>query len=97
MKKAMPSMSAQAMKTKLYPMDILKASGKNIKIIAGGRIINLYTNDVEYKEYKPEIQFLSLPGFGKTEYEFLVSGTGSLEIQYESRHAGKLRKSIEIK
>jgi hypothetical protein len=94
--KAMPSMSAQAVKTKLYPMDFLKASGKNMKVIAGGRIINLYTNEVEYKENKPEIQFLSIPGFGKTEYEFLVSGSGNLQIEYESRHAGKISKSVKI-
>ncbi|MBU4268771.1 MAG: hypothetical protein KJ808_08005 [Acidobacteria bacterium] len=36
-------------------------------------------------------------GFGKEEHEFLVSGSGSLTIAYQSRHAGKLSKTITLK
>jgi hypothetical protein len=64
-KKGLPSMSANSVKTKLYPQDILKVSGG--KIIAGGRINDARINKVTYKEKKPEIQFLSIPGYGVVE------------------------------
>jgi len=94
--KAMPSMSYQAQKNKLYPKDILKVSGPGIKVIAGGELTDIHRDRVLYKEYKPDVQFLAVPGFGKIEYQFLVSGTGSIQIEYSSRHAGRIVKNIQL-
>lgn len=91
--KAIPSVSYQTVRNKLYPKDILKVSGKNIKVVSGGKIDDKYMNKISYKEYKPEIQFVQVPGFGVVEYEFLVSGKGKVQINYESRKAGK--KTVE--
>ena len=94
--KAIPSMSYQAQKSNLYPKDMLIASGAGLKILAGGEITDIYTDKVAYKEFRPEIQFLFVPGFGKVEHEFLVAGTGSLTISYQSRHAGKITKTVTL-
>ncbi len=94
--KAMPSISYQTIKNKLYPKDILKISGNNIKVVAGGEIQDKYTGKVNYKEFKPEVQFIQVPGFGIVEYEFLVSGKGEVEISYESRKAGKKRMIVRL-
>jgi len=94
---AIPSMSYQAKKIKLYPQDTLALSGSGIKVVAGGEIHDIYLHQVAFKEFRPELQFLIVPGFGKVEHEFLVSGSGSLTIVYQSRHAGKLSKSITLK
>ena len=72
-------------------------SGSGIKVVAGGEIHDIYLHQVAFKEFRPELQFLIVPGFGKVEHEFLVSGSGSLTIVYQSRHAGKLSKSITLK
>ena len=95
--KAMPTMSYQAQKNKLYPKDMLTLHGTGIKVVAGGEINDLYLHQVSFKEFRPELQFLFVPGFGKVEHEFLVSGSGSLTITYQSRHAGKLSKTIALK
>ncbi|HUU05928.1 MAG TPA: M14 family metallopeptidase [Patescibacteria group bacterium] len=95
--RAIPSMSYQARKSKLYPQDTLVLSGAGIKVVAGGEINDIYLHQVAFKKFRPELQFLVVPGFGKVEHEFLVSGTGSLTIAYQSRHAGKLSKSITLK
>jgi len=95
--KAIPTMTYQAQKVKLYPKDILKAGGKGIKVIAGGVIRDSYKDEVSYKEKRPEVQFLVVPGFGKVEYEFIVSGSGNLTLDYRSRHAGKILKTIRLK
>jgi Zinc carboxypeptidase len=95
--KIMPSMSYHAQKEKIYPKDMLTVSGQSIKVVAGGVLKNVYRNEVNYKEYRPELQFLAVPGLGKIDYQFLVSGTGSATIHYNSRHAGKISKTIKLK
>ena len=92
--KAMPSVSYKMIKNNVYPKDILTISGNGIEVVAGGEILNKYTDKVNYKEHKPEVQFLQVPGFGHVEYEFLVSGNGKLKLGYISRKAGN--KSIEV-
>ncbi len=92
--KAMPSMTAGAAGNKLHPRDQLKASG--LKVVAGGRITHLQFDKVTYKEHRPELQFLTVPGFGKEEFEFLVEGKGQLEIEYTSQKAGKLKQTVKL-
>lgn len=92
--KGMPSMTAHAVNTKLYARDKLKVSGQ--KVVAGGRITNLLFDKVTYKEHRPEIQFLTVPGFGKEEFEFLVEGKGNLEIEYSSQKAGIIKQQIRL-
>ena len=92
--KAMPSMTAHAAGNNLYTRDILRVTG--LKVVAGGRITNLLLDKVSYKENKPEVQFLTVPGFGKEEYEFLVEGKGTLQIEYTSRKAGTLKETVKL-
>ncbi len=94
--KAMPSITAQTVKNKLYPKDMLKVTSSGGEVVAGGQLTNEYTDKVSYKEYKPDIQFIQVPGFGKVDYQFLISGKGKVTIQYESRKAGKLSETISL-
>ena len=95
-KNAIPSMMFAAAKNKLYPKDMLKLSGGGVKIIAGGRLQDKYTKAASYKEFKPEVQFLTVPGYGMVEYTFVVSGKGKLTISYESRKANNVSKEISL-
>jgi hypothetical protein len=92
--KAMPTMSYLAQKVNLYPKDMLKASGA--KVVAAGLLVDPYRNQVVFKKDRPELQFLVVPGFGKVEHEFLVEGKGELTLRYESRHGGKLSKTVKL-
>jgi hypothetical protein len=89
-------MSYYAQKKKLYPKDILTVSGPQADVIAGGVLIDSYRDRVTYKEYRPELQFLVVPGFGKIEHEFLISGKGPIKLQYKSRFGGKITKTVKL-
>jgi Zinc carboxypeptidase len=92
--KAMPTMSYLAQKVNLYPKDMLKVSGA--KVVAGGLLVDPYQDRVAFKKDRPEVQFLVVPGFGKIEHEFLVEGKGELAVRYESRHGGKITKTVKL-
>jgi hypothetical protein len=93
---AIPTMSYQAQKAKLYPKDMLKVSGAGAKVVAGGIVTDPYNDRVAYKKDRPELQFLVVPGFGKVEYQFLVEGKGEVTVRYESRHGGSLEKKVKL-
>ena len=93
-KNGLPSMSAYAVSKKLYPQDMLKVSGA--KVLAGGKLTDKYFNKTSYKEYKPEIQFLSVPGFGNVEYQFVIEGKGNVTFSYESRKAKNVSTTMKL-
>jgi hypothetical protein len=90
-------MSYQAQRVKLYPQDMLTISGAKANVVAGGLLTDPYRDSVAYKEHRPEIQFLVVPGFGKVEHEFLVEGDGEITVRYSSRHAGSLTQTTQLK
>ncbi len=92
--KGLPSMSARAVNTKLYPQDILKISGA--KVVASGRIVDLRNNRVVYQEHRPEVVFTSVPGHGFVEYQFLIEGKGEIRVEYTSRKAKDLVQTISL-
>jgi hypothetical protein len=94
--KAMPSMTYLAVKNNLYPKDMLMVNGEGIKVISGGELTNAYTNLVNYKTNKPELQFFQVPGSGKIEYRFIVSGKGKITIEYSSRKAGNRTIQVDL-
>jgi hypothetical protein len=94
--KMMPSMTYLAIKNNLYPKDILKIRGEGLKVISGGLLTDPYSNLVVFKENKPEVQFCQVPGMGKIEYRFIVSGKGKLNVEYESHKAGKRSALTEL-
>jgi len=94
---AMPSMAFNAVQKKVFPRDTLKVSGPAIKVVAGGPLIDQYQDRVEYKPYRPEVQMLQVPGSGKVEFQFLISGKGTVTFDYASRKAGRLAKTVELK
>lgn len=93
-KKGLPTMSANAVKSKLYPQDMLKVTGG--KVVAGGKISDARTNKVTYKENKPEIQFLSITSYGVAEYQFLIEGKGEIVFNYESLKAKKITATVKL-
>lgn len=91
---AISTMTAQAVKTKIYPQDMLKVTGA--KVLAGGKLNNEYTADIQFKDHKPEVQFLTVPGYSTVEYAFIIEGKGNVEFSYESRKARNVKKQIKL-
>jgi len=73
---------------------MLKVSGG--KVVAGGKIQDFRLNKITYKETKPEIQFLAVPGHGTVEYQFLIEGKGEITISYESQKANDLKTMLKL-
>ncbi|MZQ79953.1 MAG: hypothetical protein GT599_08335 [Bacteroidales bacterium] len=94
---AIPSVTYETIRNKLYPVDKLTVTGRNAKVASGGVLTNAWMNQVNYKEYRPEVQMCQVPGMGKVEYQFLISGRGDIEIRYESRKAGSVSKTVTLK
>ncbi len=92
--KGLPSMSARAYNSKIYTPDILKVTGA--KVEASGRITDLRTNKVSFQEHKPETIYTSVPSYGFTEYQFLVEGKGEITVNFSSRKAGNLVKTLKL-
>jgi hypothetical protein len=93
-KEGLPSMTANAVKTKIHRQDMLKVSGG--KVIAGGKLTDNRLNKVDYKDKKPEIQFLAIPGYGVVEYQFLIEGKGEVTFNYESLKAKNASASVKL-
>ncbi|MDP2876672.1 MAG: M14 family metallopeptidase [Holophaga sp.] len=94
---AIPSMTHTAVQHQIHPKDTLKVEGTGLKVVAGGPIAMNPLEEITYKPHKPEIQFLQVPGYGKVEYSFLVSGKGKAHITYQSLKAGRAAVSAELK
>jgi hypothetical protein len=65
-------------------------------VVAGGKLKNKYTADIQFKEYKPEVQFLTVPGYATVEYAFIIEGKGNVEFNCESRKAKNVKQSIKL-
>jgi len=94
---AIPSVTYETIQNKLYPIDKLSVAGRNATVVSGGVLTDAWMNLVNYKEFRPEVQMCQVPGFGKVEYQFLVSGKGEIEIKYESRKAGTVSKAVTLR
>lgn len=84
---AIPTLSYMSLQDNLLRKDLLKVNGANATVVAGGLLLDPYRDQANYKEHKPEIQFVHVPGFGKVEYQFLISGKGKVHIDYSSMKA----------
>lgn len=95
--KAIPSLTYHAVQKGIHRQDILKVSGKNLRVVSGGKLIDPYFGKVQYKEHKPELQLLQVPGFGKVEFQFIVSGKGEMNLEYNSLKAGTKQLAVALK
>lgn len=93
-KKGLPSMTAEAFSRKLYRQDLLKVTGA--KVIAGGKITDKYFEKVAFKDKKPEVQFLALPGYAVEEYLFLIEGKGEVTFSFEAKKARNVSTSVKL-
>ncbi len=93
---AIPTMSTLAMKKNLFRKDSLKVSGSRAKVVSGGELKNPYTGETGYKESKPEVQLFRIPGFGKVEYQFIITGGGEVTFSYESNWGGKKSATVQL-
>jgi len=94
---AIPTMTYKSVQKKLFPQDRLTVGGRDAKVVAGGKLTNRYRGQVDFKDHKPEVQFFYVRGNDVQEFEFLIEGSGKIDVEYTSRKAGSLSASTTLR
>ncbi len=94
---AMPSLSAQARNRKLCRLDEFRIDGKAIEVLAGGILEDPYFDRWTPVEHRPARIFTFVPGFGKQEVQWIVSGSGPITVTYDGLKCGKREAKAELK
>ncbi len=94
---SIPSMTFSAAQRRIHPRDLLRVSGKGITVVSGGPVSGSPIEEVQYAAHRPELQFLQVPGNGKVEFQFLLTGAGEAEVVYTGRKAGTVRTTVALK
>jgi len=94
---AIPTMTYKSVQKKLFPQDRLTVDGRDAKVVAGGKLTNRYRGQVDFKDHKPEVQFFYVRGNDVQEFEFLIEGSGKIDVEYTSRKAGSLSASTTLR
>jgi hypothetical protein len=94
-----PSISAVAHEKKLHRPDRIKVEGKNVKLLASGRLTDRFRGITQKVKTREDLIWIEsgVPGFGKVDYRLLVKGKGSIKIIYDSLKGGYLTKTVTLK
>ena len=94
-----PTISAQAIQKKLHRTDRLKVEGKNIKLLAAGRLTDNFRGITQKVKICENFIWIErgVPSFGSINYRFLVKGKGSIRLIYDSLKGGYYTKTTTLK
>jgi len=93
----MPTRCAQDVANHISPPDIMSVSGERAKVISSGRVVDRFFKKVEPTKIRHHrVEFDTVSGMGTVRAQFIVSGTGSITISYDSAKGGLLSKKVEL-
>jgi Zinc carboxypeptidase len=97
--RAIPSVAQQASAHNIGLPDVLSLEGPGLTVLAGGRLVDQYTGEIEAVERDPAHQKLSagVPGLGSIRIRWFVKGTGEGTIKHTSQKGGTITKSVTVK
>jgi len=94
-RKAIPTLSAQAMRRDLVRQDILRLEGEGLKVVSGGIVSDALFDKVDFVEHRPWMIFTSVPSFGDRMVQWIVEGKGAATITYDAIKA--TNRSLTVK
>jgi hypothetical protein len=97
--RAIPSVAQQAANHNIGLPDVLSLEGPGLTVLAGGRLIDPYTGEIDAVERDPAHQKLNagVPGLGSIKIRWLVKGTGEATLKHTSQKAGTITKTVPVK
>ena len=97
--RAIPSVSQQAANHNIGLPDVLSLEGPGLAVLAGGRLVDQYTGEVEAVERDPAHQKLNagVPGLGSVRIRWFVKGTGEATIKHASQKAGTISRAVPVR
>jgi hypothetical protein len=94
--RAIPSMMARAVQSRLHRQDIATVTGA--KVISSGLVNDPYLDKVQVQEHRPDrLQVPGVDGFSTRILFFLVQGDGDITVTYDSVKGGKVTKKIALR
>ncbi len=92
-----PSRSAQATRRKVGLPDELRIEGDDVEVVAGGRLLDRHTGQVEPVELEPSrLRIESGVGTEPVRVRWFVRGKGKAEVVFQSEKGGRLTKEITL-
>ena len=94
-----PTITVRARETKAVRPDVLTAEG-NVEIVSAGWVANKHrpgkTQLIDQKKLDRIIIRSGHPGMTTKTIEYLVRGSGNLEITYSTEHGGSVSTSVRV-
>ena len=97
--RAIPSVAQQAAAHNIGLPDVLSLEGNGLIVLAGGRLLDPYTGEVEAAERDPAHQKLvgGVPGLGSVKLRWFVKGVGEATLKHASQKGGTISRSVLVK
>jgi len=94
-----PSISAEALQNALYRADRLKVTGKGIRLVAAGKLIDRFRGITEPVKTQDNFVWIKkgIPGFSKVDFSLLVKGQGKMTLDYDSLKGGYKEYMVDVK
>jgi hypothetical protein len=83
-RKAIPTISAGALRRDLVMKDIFSIEGPALEVVSGGIVEDIHLDKVKHVEHRPHMIFSSVPSFGKRDVQWIVKGRGKATISFRS-------------
>jgi len=85
-----PTISFVAQQKKLHREDRFQIDGKNVKLLAAGRLMDKYRNITQKIETQKNYIWVKsgIPSFGHVVYRLLIQGKGEMKLIYDSLKGG---------
>lgn len=94
--KALPTISGRALRRNLVRRDILKLGGKELLVVSGGIVEDSRLDRVRAVEHRPWLIFTSVPSFGTREVQWIVRGSGTATITFDSVKAANRTITVDL-
>jgi hypothetical protein len=93
-----PTISEQAARRKIGLPDFATLTGENLKVLAGGHLLNRDTGEVSPTEAHPERLALpeGVPSQGATRVRWFIQGQGEATVRYESQKGGTATRRVTV-
>ncbi|MFH1942316.1 MAG: M14 family metallopeptidase [bacterium] len=98
-KRAMPTISQIAVKNRTNRPDIITVQGKQIEVVSAGIVTDRWMKRINLVDERPERVLLpnGIPGNGTRTVQFILSGSGNVEIALDCMKGGKDRYEMNLK
>jgi len=95
-RKAIPTLSAQAIRRDIVRPDILRLEGEGLKVVSGGIVSDALFDKVDFVEHRPWMIFTSVPSFGERTIQWIVEGHGKATITFDAIKATNRSLTVEF-